>query len=92
VALCRVGQQLAVAGDDAIAAKPALAAMMRSAGSLGGVPGKAVELMRSCGVSSASRTPGSASRVSNQTSGESVSCSRPFETRVPISQAVMGER
>jgi len=47
VALRRVGQQLGVAGDDAITVEPGRGGYDAIRGIGGGVPGNAVELMRS---------------------------------------------
>src|SRR6516162_5611455 len=65
--------------------------MIRSTGSFGGLPGSIVDAIKTCGGIAARRTPASASSALNQASGERVSCSRFLATKVPISQALIGD-
>jgi hypothetical protein len=65
--------------------------MIRSTGSLGGLPGSIVDAIKTWGGIAARRTPASTSSALNQESGERVSWSQFLATKVPISHALIGD-
>src|SRR5918992_3828278 len=69
----------------------AVAAMMRSAGSFGGSPGRKAESIRMWVVRPANRTPDKPSRRPSQTLGDTLRRYRPLATSIATSQAVIGE-
>src|SRR6266516_7755115 len=68
-----------------------VAAMMRSAGSRGGVPGRNDEVINRSVDISASRKLGASSRRRDQSCGLNRQASRPREINIPTSHAEMGE-
>jgi hypothetical protein len=68
-----------------------VAAMMRSAGSRGGLPGRNDAAISRSGDMFASFTPCASNSRANQRCGVMRSFSRSREANMPISQAVIGE-
>ena len=69
----------------------AVATMMRSAGSRGGLPGRNDDAISTSGESSASDAPGNSRILPNHLSGVMSRRKRSREARRPISHAVIGE-
>ena len=91
MSLLAIAEQRPVAGDQRRAELARVAAMMRSVGSFGGVPGKYDDAINKSGDMSASLTPGTSNKLVNQRSGLIRSCRRPRAASIPTSQAVIGE-